>query len=244
MRGAKRSSGEPRDGRGRRRALALGVLLGLLGGLAVWLALSGGGSGTGGSATACAGVGAAGVRQISPGAEGPLREAVARVLPGRVGRLYEEGTVSSQDVWRDSDPSPPAVSRTARRPAGYEMRWWAPNNDDIVADVFVFSSQARAAAFLAQAASMRCRSHGRTVAAADPPQGRNLVWVNPDAVAEADVYLQRGTRVYRVADVPAGQGAPSTAGAGLSHALLTIDTLACLLPKAHCGGGGSHVVPA
>jgi hypothetical protein len=30
-----------------------------------------------------------------------------------------------------------AVSCTASRPAGYEMRWWAPNRDDIVADVFL-----------------------------------------------------------------------------------------------------------
>jgi hypothetical protein len=95
-----------------------------------------------------------------------------------------------------------------------------------------------------RAASGRCRVKGRLVAAARPPQARNVAWTNPYGFAEADVYLARGSRVYRVADVPAGEGGGSTArGSGLSHAFLTIDTLACLLPQARCEGA-SRSVPA
>src|SRR5580658_8048343 len=62
-----------------------------------------------------------------------LRASVARVMPGRIGRLYEEGTIEASNAWSDNSPSPPPLSPTAPRPAGYEMRWWAPNGDDVVA---------------------------------------------------------------------------------------------------------------
>ena len=85
-----------------------------------------------------------------------LRASVVRVLPQRVGRLYEEGTIAGSSVWTDANPSGPTVSPTARRPGGYEMRWWAPNGDDLVADVLVFANPATAARFMEQAAGARC----------------------------------------------------------------------------------------
>jgi hypothetical protein len=183
------------------------------------------------------------VRQVSAKGLGALREAVARVLPQRVGRLYEEGTVTSRNAWSDNEPTGPTVSPAASRPGGYEMRWWAPNNDDIVADVFVFSSSRQAARFFDHATSSRCRHGARQTAAARPPLARNLAWVNPDLVGESDVYLLRGARVYRVADVPAGESRGHGSGIGLERAARTIDTLACLLPEAHCAQG-SRSVPA
>ncbi|MHB8533054.1 MAG: hypothetical protein ACYDC2_10075, partial [Solirubrobacteraceae bacterium] len=228
-----------------RRALVLVLLAAVACAAIAYLGFGTGGAGRAQGGLACAPPPPPPVEQTGPTALGPLRAAVARVLPQRVGRLYEEGTVLPVDAWRDGDPSAPAVLRTAKRPAAYELRWWAPNNDDIVADVFTFSSTAGAARFLAEAASPRCRARGRTPAARiGPPQGRNVTWVNPDAVAEADVFIRRGVRVYRVADVPAGQGQRGAGQFDLSHALVTIDTLACLLPQAHCQRGGPEVVPA
>jgi hypothetical protein len=223
--------------------------LGLVGGLAcgaiAYLLLGGGSTSKKPAGLACAAaLTPPAVAQVDARALGPLREAVAHVLPQRVARLYEEGTVAALDAWRDGDPSAPPVARGASRPAAYEMRWWAPNNDDVLADVFTFSKPALATRFLAQATSTRCREHARALPGAGPPLAQNLTWVNPDSVAEADVYLQRGARVYRVADVPAGQPSGGAAGFDLTHALQTIDTLACLLPQARCQRGSSQVVPA
>jgi hypothetical protein len=158
-----------------------------------------------------------------------------------VGRLYEEGTITSRNAWSDNEPTGPAVSPTATRPGGYEMRWWAPNNDDIVADVFVFSSRRQAGQFFERAASVRCRHGARQATTATPPLARNLAWVNPDLVGESDVYLLRGTRVYRVADVPAGESTGVGAEILLERASRTVDTLACLLPEARCLQGSRNV---
>src|ERR1700736_4586822 len=70
---------------GRRRTLRLGVLLGILSGLAAYLILGADPAGNRGAVSACAGVGAPQVRSVSALALTPLREAVARVLPQRVG---------------------------------------------------------------------------------------------------------------------------------------------------------------
>jgi hypothetical protein len=183
---------------------------------------------------ACAGAGAPAVQTVAPQQLGQLRASVVRALPQRVGRLYEEGTVLSSTVWTDDSPSGPTVSPTARRPAGYEMRWWAPNGDDLVADVLVFANSQTAARFMEQAAGARCGHLTLASTTTTPPQGHNLAWLNPDHVAETDVYLARGSRVYRVADAPAGQVHGSISPARTRRALVLVDTLACLLPGAHC----------
>lgn len=230
----------------RARPARLAVLLACLAGLVAYVLLhSGSGSpaeGDGG-ARACAGAGAPRVLEVAPGDLGRLRASVARVLPGRVGRLYEEGTISSASPWTDEQPSGPTVSPTAKRQAGYEMRWWAPNGDDLVADVLLFSSPEEAARFLGRAAGPRCGHTALASAANRPPQARNLAWLNPDDSAEADVFLARGARVYRVADAPAGQQPGTMSTAQLRRTIYTIDTLACLLPGAHCSSV-SRSVPA
>jgi hypothetical protein len=174
------------------------------------------------------------VGQVPAHSLAALRASVLRVLPQRVGRLYEEGTALASYAWTDQDPAPPPVSAKALRPDGYEMRWIAPNGDDVVATALSFSSAGEARRFMALATSARCRVHGVSGSAARPPLSRNLGWVNPDGVAEADVYLARGRRVYRVGDVPASQQADHAAGADLGRSFFTVDALACLLPGAHC----------
>ena len=197
----------------------------------------------GGPQQACGGGGAPTVLSVAPQELGRLRASVVRALPQRVGRLYEEGTVTGSNVWSDSSPSGPTVVPTTRRPGGYEMRWWAPNGDDLVADVLVFANSATAARFMEQAAAGRCGHGALASTTTTPPQGRNLAWLNPDHVTETDVYLARGTRVYRVADAPAGQAQGSLSPARIRRALVLVDTLACLLPAAHCSSV-SRSVPA
>jgi hypothetical protein len=241
------STGTP-DLRPRRRAttrprpLLLGLLLACLAALLAVLVLGTGGSGPRAELTgACVGQGVPQVLRLSPGDLGRLRAAVARVLPDRVGHLYEEGTIVSSEAWTDADPSGPAVDPGERRAGGYEMRWWAPNGDDLVADVLLFASPRAAERFVQLASAPRCGQSSLVGIASRPPLARNLAWTNPDGVAEADVFLARGSRVYRVADAPAGQVRGQLASPGVSRALRSVDTLACLLPNAHCSSANRDV---
>jgi hypothetical protein len=226
---------EEHEDRGRKRAwqrARLLVLLACLAGLISYLAWPGASAPK--LAACVGGRGAPEVRRVPAGYLSGLRESVARVVPERLARLYEEGTIIATSAWSDEEPSPPPVAPTAKRPAGYEMRWWAPNGDDIVADALSFNSPKAAGRFIALAGSERCRVHGRRHAAAGPPQVSNLTWLNPDGVAEADVYMRRGSRVYRIADAPAGQHHGTVHAGTLTRTVATIDALACLLPGAHC----------
>lgn len=233
------SSPPPGRPRRRRPPLRLGLLLAVLAALVAYLVLPGSDSSPAGAG--CDTGAAPALATVAPAGQGALRESVARVLPQRVGRLYEEGSITSATAWSDAEPAPPPVSPTARRPAGYEMRWWAPNGDDVVSDVFVLPSAAAAERFFALATAPRCRRSAEAVETARPPLARGLAWVNPDGWAEADLYLLRGTRVYRVADVPAGERRGMAGGSELSRAFAAIDSLACLLPQAECALESSNV---
>jgi hypothetical protein len=227
----------PRERPARRRRLwALAVVLLTCLTVATVIALTRSDSSHRQSASTCIGaVAVPEVARVSADEVGGLREDVSRALPQRVGRLYEEGTVRATVAWSDEEPAPPAISPSARRPAGYEMRWWAPNGDDVVADVLVFSSQDRARRYLALASSVRCHDHAARGLPVHPPLARNLSWLNPDGALQADVFFARGTRVYRLTDAPAGSSPEDVRNSGgLNHAFATIDVLACLLPSAHC----------
>ena len=183
---------------GRRRwrarpAVRLGVLLVVVAGLVAFVVLRPGKQAHSNASRCVPASRLPEVRQVPPSELGGLRGAVTRALPQRVGRLYEEGTVKAAVAWTDEEPAPPATSPHALRPAGYEMRWWAPNGDDVVADVLVFASQAKAQRYVSVAASKRCRLQARSGAASRPPEARNLSWLNPDGALQADVFLARGT---------------------------------------------------
>jgi hypothetical protein len=163
-----------------------------------------------------------------------LREDLRGVMFGRERRLYEQGVATPRSAWSDSEPGKhTALPAGARDPGGYEMRWWAAGNDDVVADVFVFADTSRARAFFERTSSTRCRTASMTLAASSPPGGRDLVWLNPDNLAQEDVYLLRGQRVYRVAVVLARAGSTSTS-ASRKSAFSLVNELACTLPEAAC----------
>jgi hypothetical protein len=120
-------------------------------------------------------------------------------------------------------------------PGGYEMRWWMPNGDDLVADGFLFASANEAQNFLRQATKTDCRSRGSVHDAAFPAGGHNLGWVNPDHFAQQDLYIRRDRRVYRVAVVKAGVSDSIASGAE-TEAFALVDGLACFLPGTSCRG--------
>ncbi len=231
--------------RGRHRRVRLVVLLGVLAALVVFLLVRGGSSTPSVSVAACANEKAAPeVRRVGPAALSPLREELDRLVPDRIARLYEEGTVHARAAWSDSEPSPPSVSPAALRPDAYEMRWWAPNGDDVVGDIFVFADAAAARRYLDLATSTSCRTKASRAPGTTTPGAVNLSWLNPDGAAQADVYFARGPRVYRLADAPAGQRGGGIRPGSLARAFATLDVLGCLLPHSGCRREGKRAVPA
>lgn len=154
--------------------------------------------------------------------------------------LYAWGIISPDGAWLDNTPLNLRASELAHGlwPASYEMRTWstdpwlAPRRDDVVADVFMFASPGQAGRFFTEASGTRCHRDGSERSTSRPLQGRDLTWVNPDGVAQEDVFLLRGARVYRVAVVrPRARltGAlERQAGAAIANALV------CSLPSAGC----------
>ncbi len=171
-----------------------------------------------------------------------LREDLRGVMFGRERRLYEQGVATPRSAWSDSEPGKhTSLPAGARDPGGYEMRWWAAGNDDVVADVFVFAVAGQARAFFESASSARCRTASTRLAASYPPSARDLVWRNPDGFAQEDVYLLRGRRVYRVGVVLARAGDASTA-ASRKTGFSLVNELACTLPEATCHPQGDQAL--
>jgi hypothetical protein len=197
-------------------------------------------------APGCPGQGAPEVKSI-PGSDiAALRNEVSPIMPPRVGRVYEAGTITTSNLWSDdppqrASPSSSTGSQAGSVPAGYEVRWWAldrqGNEDDVVADVLEFASERQAEDALARAASTRCRSDGAAHAARLPSGAGNLYWVNPDNFQQWDVLFARGRRLYRVGDVPSSYP-PATSPAQRTleqhRADSTVEVLACALPGAGC----------
>jgi hypothetical protein len=217
--------------------IRLGVLLCLLAGLVAFYVAAPGGilrPASDSGAAECPPEGTPRVINVPAGYLASLRTSIVGVVPLRIGRLYEEGTIEATNAWSDDFPSRPTLSPHALRPAGYEMRWWAPTGDDIVADVFVFATAAQAQRFLSHVVIPRCHNSARQTLAPWPMQAHNLRWINPERFAQTDVFFARGARVYRVADVPVGQQRGNWSRVNLHRAFLTVDGLACLLPEANC----------
>ncbi len=194
-------------------------------------------------APGCPGRGAPEVKSIPAQNLAALRNAVSRIMPPRVGRVYETGTITTSNLWTDDSPQQLSSSGSPAGPvpAGYEVRWWAldrqGNEDDVVADVLEFASERQAEDAFARAASPRCRSDGAAHAAHFPSGAGNLYWVNPDNAQQWDVLFVRGRRLYRVDDVPPGYP-PATGPAQRTleqhRANSTVEVLACALPGAGC----------
>jgi hypothetical protein len=211
--------------------LCLGVLVFAL----VARAGAGGGGGSSDSASACAGrVPAPATINLAELVR--LRATLLGVMAQAGGRRYEGGAAAPAAFW--SDASPQAITATRGEsgtwPASYEIRQWSSTGDDVAADAFRLRTPAQARALFGAASSERCHEHGKAAPAVSPPRARDLVWVNPDAVLQADAFLLRGSTVYRVT-VVRGLHAPERSAASERPTTVAIaNALACALPGAGC----------
>ena len=126
-------------------------------------------------------------------------------------------------------------SVTGPAAAGYEIRWWSPQNVHEVADLFVFPTARDAARYVRQAASLRCRDPGAVSRPlAEPLGAKSLIWNNPLGYLQADVFFSRGNRAYRVSQVPPGPIHQVPAHSDVWRLLETPQQVACQLADARC----------
>jgi hypothetical protein len=173
-----------------------------------------------------------------------MRAEVRGIMSGRNGRLYGLGVVDSEEPWSDSEPQRHFSSRgeKTRVSGAFEMRWWAPNGDDIVADAFAFSTTQRAQDFFARATSQRCRLAGEQAAVSLPVGARDIAWINPDDARQIDVYFIRRRRVYRIADAPREEGGLQTVAGKQSSEI--VNQLACSMVDSGCARSRLWLTPS
>jgi hypothetical protein len=221
-------------------ACLLAAALALLAIRGAWLGLGGGAE----AAFACPGLQAPEARSIPVRDLAELGAPLARIMPTRVGRVYERGAIATGNLWSDDEPREPPFGRSLA-PAGYEIRWWAldrdGDEDDVAADVLEFATAREAERALALAATPRCRPHGVARAVRYPAGAREVFWVNPDHALQWDVMFVRGRRLYRVGDVPPEYLLTTTEPwqrrLERSRDVGTAKALACALPAAGCPPG-------
>ncbi len=184
------------------------------------------------------------VESVRPAYLASLRVEVEETMHGRHGALYGTGVVDSEEPWSDSEPQQHFISRSkdGRIPGAFEMRWWAPNGDDIVADAFDFGTTQQAQDFFARAASQRCRDAGEQTMVPSPVGARDIAWINPDDARQVDVYLIRGRRVYRIADAPRNEGGLQTAAGRQTSEI--VNQLACSLADSGCARSRLWLAPS
>jgi hypothetical protein len=149
------------------------------------------------------------------------------------GRPYSAGATDTNTVWSDSPPLALSATRTVagRWPAGFEMRRWSPNRDDIVLSVLQFSNTRQAQLFASQLSSPRCHRNGTSGTPPAPPYSRDITWINPLGYWQEDVILARGRLLYRIAEVGAQSEAISAQRTG---GLRSTAAIACALVDAGC----------
>lgn len=168
-----------------------------------------------------------------------LRATLIGAMARAGGRRYQGGPAQPTTFWTDDSAQTIASARerAGTWPAGYEIRQWSSAGNDVAADVFRFRTPAQARALFDAASAARCHEHGKVAPAFSfsPPDARNLVWVNPDAALQADVFLLRGSTVYRVAVVRGRHSpAPRSASSPRPTTIEIANGLACAMPGAGC----------
>ncbi len=184
------------------------------------------------------------VESVRPAYLASLRVEVAETMHGRHGALYGAGVVDSEEPWSDSEPQRHFISRSkdGRIPGAFEIRWWAPNGDDIVVDAFAFGTTQQAQDFFARAASQRCRDAGEQTTVSSPVGAKDVAWINPEDARQVDVYLIRGRRVYRIADASRNEGGLQTAAGRQASEI--VNQLACSLADSGCARSRLWLAPS
>jgi hypothetical protein len=159
------------------------------------------------------------------------------------GQVYASGSVPTEAVWTDNPPTGSSLelSQSGLGPASYEIREWAPDphlgrtyRDDLVGDVFQFADTAQAHRFFGAAGSVRCHRSGSARVASRPHRARNLIWVNPDARTQEDVFVLDASTVYRIADVRPGSSRRPSWDNEQRLGVATVDRLACAFVAPLC----------
>jgi hypothetical protein len=170
-----------------------------------------------------------------------LRTSLLDVIEPLAPRRYAAGILSPEDAWSDDLPQRLRTTEVdGRWPAGYEMRAWvtdpqlAPAQDDIALDVFMFAGDDEAQRFFVAASGTRCHRHGSASGTRQPPQTRDLVWLNPDGAIQEDAFVLRGPRVYRISDVRPQSQSTRTSEPARQAGISRVNAIACALPDAGC----------
>lgn len=172
-----------------------------------------------------------------------LRTELARAIAVGGARADTAGYVPADDVWRDDPPEGDSLKlgNDGRGPAGYEIRVWTPDpwwgaayRDHVVGDAFTFRSASQAQRFFKTATATRCYRSSLARSAPRPAGARNLIWSNPDAATQQDVFLARGRRVYRIAVVRPGADKKPAWSAEYAAGVATVNRLACSISGADC----------
>jgi hypothetical protein len=170
-----------------------------------------------------------------------LRRDLLTVIAPLGSPRYAYGTIDTGSLWSENLPELPGRSRSLLGlwPASYEMRVWVANRadggrDDVVAAVLEFTTAAQARRVFDEAAGANCHRAALVQQAPRPRGARNLAWINPDDVAQEDVLLLRGSRLYRVDDVQPQRVAERPSNRVSAPGFSIVDRLACGLPEAGC----------
>jgi hypothetical protein len=108
--------------------------------------------------------------------------------------------------------------------------------------VFLFSRAKDATQYVANAASTQCRPHAEAYRLAQPAGARALIWTNPDWAREADVFFSRGSRAYRLIDVPPSTYLEGPSRLNTQELIGPPQLLACRLAHAGCQPGSTEPV--
>jgi hypothetical protein len=218
-------------------AFRLAVLLACLAALiGVAVIRFGGSASSARGASACVPGRLPSVPEVGPARLLALRESLLEAVTRAGGRRYAGGIAVPLAFWSDDPPAAIGASRAAggRWPASYEIRQWSGTGYNVATDALEFAGAPQARRFFAAAGATRCHRFGRSAAALLPPEAQILTWVNPDAAAQSDVFLLRGTRVYRVAVVRGSDLPALPAASARKLTVATAERLACELPNAGC----------
>ena len=235
------------DSRLRLGLLLAGLALAVLALLSVKTELFNRGSGSAqasGAAFApgCPGQGAPEVKSVPEADLAALRNTVTRIMPPRVGRVYEAGTITTSNLWSDASPqrSSSSGSQAGSVPAGYEVRWWAldreGNEDDVVADVLEFAHRktGRGCPLAGRKHPLPARWHGvcsaLSVRRRQPLLDQSRQCRSSGTCSSPVAAACTASKMFR-RDYPPATG-PAQLRLERLRALMTVNVLACALPDA------------
>jgi hypothetical protein len=88
--------------------------------------------------------------------------------------------------------------------------------------------------FVRDLASARCLEHAASYRLSQPAGAQALIWTNPLGVREANVFFARGSRAYRLVDVPPPSYLQGRFPLDAAQLVALPQLMACQLKQARC----------